>query len=134
MDSIILSIFTCEVVAKIAAEGCFPLNYFRDSWHVFDFVVVIFCYVREVQAHATMLRLLRLLRVLKVLKAFPELNIIVQSVIGSLPSLGYTSLLIILMFYLFGILAVMWFGANDPHHFGTLHVSILSLWRSATGE
>jgi voltage-gated sodium channel len=134
VDAIILAIFTFEVVFKIAAEGCSPLKYFGDSWQVFDFVVVVFCYIPEVQAHATMLRLLRLLRVLKVLKAFPELNVIVKSITSSLPSLGYISLLIMLLFYLFGIIAVLWFGANDPHHFGSLHVAILSLWRSATGE
>ena len=97
VDAIILTIFTFEVVIKIVAEGCNPLKYFGDSWQVFDFVVVVFCYVPEVQAHATMLRLLRLLRVVRVLKAFPELNVIVKSITSSLPSLGYISLLMFLV-------------------------------------
>merc|ERR1711871_1290 len=49
-------------------------------------------------------------------------------------SLGYIAMLMTMLFYLFAILAVMLFGKNDPHHFGTLHIAFLSLWRSATGE
>lgn len=134
VDAIILGIFTSEVVLKLIAEGCRPWRYFLDRWNEFDFVLVAACFLPGIQSHATMLRLLRLLRVLKVIKAFPELKVIVTSIVSSLPSLGYIALLTFMLFFLAGIVAVMMFGTNDPHHFGTLHIAILSLWRAATGE
>ena len=54
--------------------------------------------------------------------------------LSSFASLGYISMLIFLTFYIFAIAAVDFFGDNDPHHFGNLHVALLSLFRSATGE
>ena len=71
---------------------------------------------------------------MKLVKALPELRIIVTSLLSSFSSLGYIAMLMAMMFYIFAILAVMLFGANDPYHFGSLHISFLSLWRSATGE
>ncbi len=90
--------------------------------------------VPGIESQANVLRLLRLLRVLKLLRQFPELQIIIVSIINSFHSLGYIGILISLTFYIFAIAAVDFFGENDPHHFGNLHISLLSLWRSATGE
>ena len=92
------------------------------------------CFVPGIESQASVLRLLRLLRVLKLLRQFPELQIIIVSILNSFASLGYISMLIFLTFYIFAIAAVDFFGDNDPHHFGNLHVALLSLFRSATGE
>ncbi len=134
VDTVILAIFSIEVVLKILAEGRRPKKYFQDAWNVFDFLIVLAAFTPGVSSQATILRLLRLLRVLKLVKALPQLQIIIISLINSFSSLGYIAVLMAMLFYLFAILAVMLFGANDPHHFGTLHISFLSLWRSATGE
>ena len=134
VDAIILSIFTLEVVLKIIAAGRRPWVYFADNWNKFDFFIVIAAFTPGISSQATMLRLLRLLRVLKLVKALPQLQIIVTSLLASFSSLGYIAMLMTMLFYLFAILAVMLFGKNDPHHFKTLHISFLSLWRSATGE
>ena len=40
VDSIILFIFTVEVVVKLVAEGDKPGRYFNDSWNCFDFFIV----------------------------------------------------------------------------------------------
>ena len=98
------------------------------------FSQVVAAFTPGISSQATVLRLLRLLRVLKLVKALPELRIIVTSLLSSFSSLGYIAMLMAMMFYIFAILAVMLFGANDPYHFGSLHISFLSLWRSATGE
>jgi voltage-gated sodium channel len=134
VDAVILTIFTAEVVLKITAEGRRPWIYFVDNWNKFDFFIVVAAFTPGISSQATMLRLLRLLRVLKLVKALPQLQIIVTSLLSSFSSLGYIAMLMTMLFYLFAILAVMLFGKNDPHHFGTLHIAFLSLWRSATGE
>merc|ERR1712224_1155191 len=39
-----------------------------------------------------------------------------------------------LVFYVFSIFAMMLFKANDPWHFENLHVTIMTLFRVATGD
>ena len=109
-------------------------RYLRDNWNKFDFFIVVAAFTPGISSQATMLRLLRLLRVLKLVKALPQLQIIVTSLLSSFSSLGYIAMLMTMLFYLFAILAVMLFGKNDPHHFGTLHIAFLTLFRCATLE
>ncbi|MEO0404757.1 MAG: ion transporter, partial [Bacteroidota bacterium] len=80
------------------------------------------------------LRLLRLLRVLKLIKALPKLQLLVNSLLKSIPSLGYVSLLLLLLFYIYAVAGVFFFGENDPIHFENLQMSMLSLFRVVTLE
>ena len=132
VDSAILAVFTVEVVLKVVAEGLEPWNYFRTGWNVFDFIIVVGSYTRGKGGMLTMLRLLRLLRVLKLVKAFPQLQVIVSALMKGLGSIGYIGLILILCFYVFGIIGNMLFANNDPFHFGQLHYAMISLFSVAT--
>ena len=99
-----------------------------------DFVVVVGSLVPGGGSMVTMLRLLRLLRVLKLVKALPQLAVIVNALIMGLGSIGYIGVILCLVFYMFSILGMMLFENNDPWHFGTLHVAMLTLFRCATFE
>ncbi|HMY10546.1 MAG TPA: ion transporter [Turneriella sp.] len=134
LDLLIIGIFTLEVVIKIGAEGRHPLRYFRDPWNVFDFVIVTACYLPFENQYITVLRLIRLLRVLRLLRAFPKLQILVGAIFKSIPSMGYVSLLMGLLFYVYAIAGVLLFGKNDPVHFGNLNSSLLSLFQTVTLE
>ena len=46
----------------------------------------------------------------------------------------YVGVLLGLLFYIYGVMAVFLFGHNDPLHFGTLHLSMLSLFGIVTLE
>ena len=46
----------------------------------------------------------------------------------------YGSILLFLLFYIYGAMAVFLFGGNDPIHFRNLQTSILSLFRVVTLE
>jgi voltage-gated sodium channel len=134
LDLLIIGIFTFEVVVKIGAEGRRPFRYFRDPWNVFDFVIVAACYLPFDNQYITVLRLIRLLRVLRLLRAFPKLQILVGAIFKSIPSMGYVSLLMALLFYVYAIAGVLLFGKNDPVHFGNLSSSLLSLFQTVTLE
>ena len=134
LDLLIIGIFTLEVVIKIGAEGRHPLRYLRDPWNVFDFVIVTACYLPFENQYITVLRLIRLLRVLRLLRAFPKLQILVGAIFKSIPSMGYVSLLMGLLFYVYAIAGVLLFGKNDPVHFGNLNSSLLSLFQTVTLE
>lgn len=134
-DWIILIIFTLEVVLKIIAEHSKPWKYFTtSSWNLFDFLIVAMCYMPFAGRAVAVLRLLRLLRVLKLVKQLPQLQMIVLGLLQGLSSIGYISLLLGLVFYLWGVLGIILFRDNDPWHFSTLDIAMLSLFRCSTLE
>lgn len=138
VDWIILIIFTVEVVIKIIAEGNQPQNYFKDAWNLFDFFIVAACFAGPLLGDNAeflpVLRLIRILRVFKLVTALPELQLIVGALLRSIPSMAYVSLLLGLLFYIYGAMAVFMFGDNDPIHFENLQMATLSLFRIITLE
>lgn len=133
-DWIILGIFTLEIALKVIAEQRRPWRFFSVGWNVFDFLIVFACYMPFAGKMVAVLRLLRLLRVLKLVKSLPQLQMIVSGLLQGLGSIGYISLLLFLVFYLYGVLAVILFRDNDPWHFSTLDIAMLTLFRCSTLE
>ena len=138
LDSLILGIFVIEAVIKILAEGNRPQNYFRNPWNIFDFIIVVACLLGPVihlgADFLPVLRLARILRVLRLVSAIPKLQLLVSCLLRSLPSMFYVSILLFLLFYIYGTMAVFLFAENDPIHFRNLQTSILSLFRVVTLE
>jgi len=132
LDSVILYIFTAEIVLKMWSEGFTPLIFFADSWNKFDFLIVAGSYVPGAGSSVTMLRLLRLLRVLKLVKRLPQLAVIINALLNGMVSIAYVGLVLVLFFYVFAIIAMLLFGRNDPWHFGSLHMAFFSLFQAAT--
>ena len=131
-------VFSLEVIIKVAAEGKKPLRYFRNPWNVFDFIIVAACLLEPVLpidgAFLPVLRLARILRVLRLVTTIPKLQVLVTCLLKSLPSMFYVSVLLGLLFYVYGTMAVFLYGENDPIHFRNLQTSILSLFRVVTLE
>ena len=138
LDAFILGVFTIEVVIKIVAEGKKPLNYFKNPWNVFDFLIVAACLLEPIlpinSTFLPVLRLARILRVLKLVTTLPKLQVLVGCLLKSLPSMFYVSMLLGLLFYIYGTMAVFLYSENDPIHFRNLQTSILSLFRVVTLE
>jgi len=145
MDVFILTVFTIEVVVKVGAEAFEPWRYFVNSqgamegWNCFDFGIVAgsllgAANVISVGSLLLILRLLRLLRVLKLVKSLPQLQVIVVALVKGLKSIGYIAVILTLFFYIVAIVSMMFFKENDPWHFGTLHISFVTLFRMATLE
>lgn len=137
-DGLILLVFLLEAVIKILAEGKKPQNYFKNPWNVFDFLIVVACLLEPILdlggEFLPVLRLARILRVLRLVTAIPKLQLLVTCLLKSLPSMFYVSILLFLLFYVYGTLAVFFYGDNDPIHFRNLQCSILTLFRVVTLE
>ena len=138
LDGFILIVFILEAVIKILAEGKKPLNYFKNPWNAFDFMIVVACLLEPILdlggEFLPVLRLARILRVLRLVTAIPKLQLLVTCLLKSLPSMFYVSILLFLLFYVYGTLAVFFYGENDPIHFRNLQTSILTLFRVVTLE
>ena len=97
-------------------------------------VQVLVGYLPFDTAGVTSLRTARLVRVLKLVRALPKLRILVEGLLRSLTSIAYIALLLLLLFYLYAVLGVTVFGKNDPVHFGSLHIALITLFQCATLE
>lgn len=138
IDKSILIIFTLEVIIKILAEGNKPFNFFRSGWNIFDFTIVVLClgepFFAESAVFLPVLRLIRVLRVLRLVTAIPKLQLIVGTLLRSLPSMFYVGILLSLIFYIYGTMGVFIFADNDPIHFRNLQTSLLTLFSINTLE
>ena len=138
LDGFILLVFIVEAAIKILAKGNKPQNYFKNPWNVFDFLIVFACLLEPIFGlggeFLPVLRLARILRVLRLVTAIPKLQLLVTCLLKSLPSMFYVSILLFLLFYVYGTLAVFFYGKNDPIHFRNLQSSILTLFRVVTLE
>lgn len=134
VNQAVLIIFVVEAVVKIGSTFPRPYRYFMDPWNVFDFAIVAVSFLPIGSEYLAVLRLVRLLRVLRLVRALPKLQVLVGALLKSIPSMGYVALLLFLLFYVYSVAAVFLFGANDPVHFKSLPVAMVSLFRLVTGD
>lgn len=134
LDKVILGIFILEILVKILSEGNRPLDYFKDPWNIFDFIIVVLCFLPINAQYIAVVRLVRILRVLKLVTALPRLQILIGALIKSIPSMYYVGIMLFLLFYIYAVMGVFLFGKNDPANFGTLQLSMLTLFQVVTLE
>ncbi|MCX6883434.1 MAG: ion transporter [Verrucomicrobia bacterium] len=132
LDRLILGVFIVEALLKMAAHGRQPWRYFADGWNVFDFLIIVICVLPVGGPFAAVLRLARALRLLRLVSALPKLQLLVGALLKSLSAMGYVSLLLALLFYIYAVAGIHMFGAHDPKNFGSLPVAFLSLFRLVT--
>lgn len=132
LDRLILGVFIVEALLKMAAHGRRPWRYFTDGWNVFDFLIIVICVLPVGGPFAAVLRLARALRLLRLVSALPKLQLLVGALLKSLSAMGYVSLLLALLFYIYAVAGIHLFGAHDPKNFGSLPAAFLSLFRLVT--
>jgi len=131
---LILAAFIIEAALKISAVAPSFKLYFGDSWNLFDFSVIVLSLLPATGELAMIARLARLLRVLRLISALPELRLIVATLMRSISSMGNIMLLMSIIFYIYAIAGFQLFHINDPQHWGTLGLSLLTLFRIVTLE
>ena len=129
-DSVILAVFVVEILLRLFAHR---LAFFRDPWSLFDFVVVGIALV-PASGPLAVLRALRILRVLRLLTLVPSMRRVVGALMGSIPGLSSIGLVLLLIYYVFAVIATKLFGANFPQWFGSIGESLYSLFQIMTLE
>jgi voltage-gated sodium channel len=130
IDHAILWIFIAEIVVLIAARG---LNYFKDPWCVFDFIVVGIALI-PASGSFSVLRALRVLRVLRLINKVESMRKIVGGLLSSLPGLGSVFGLIMIIFYVASVIATNLFRHQFPELFGDLGSTAFTLFQVMTLE
>jgi voltage-gated sodium channel len=134
VQDVILWIFVLEAAIKIAAFWPKPWRYFQNPWNVFDFTIVAICFLPGHPEYAMVFRMARLLRAVRLLTALPRLQVLVNALLKSIPSLGYVGILLLLHFYIYAVLGSFLFSQNDPIRFGNLQKSMMTLFEVLTLE
>ena len=130
VDSFILGVFVIEILLRIYAHR---LAFFRDPWSIFDFSVVAIALV-PASGPLAVLRALRILRVLRLLTLVPSMRRVVGALLGSIPGLGSIALVLLLIYYVFAVIATKLFGEGFPQWFGNIGESLYSLFQIMTLE
>jgi voltage-gated sodium channel len=134
LNNFILMVFVLEAAIKIVAEWPKPGRYFRDGWNVFDFTIVVLSLLPFAGEAAMVARLLRLLRVVRLISTIPELRLIVNTLMRSIPSMGNVILLMSIIFYVYAVVGFHLFHEHDPVHWDNLGLALLTLFRIVTLE
>lgn len=130
IDSIILGIFVVELAARMYVQRW---AFWRDPWSLFDFTIVAISLVPQT-GNLSILRALRIIRALRLISMVPSMRRVVSSLLSALPGMGSIVLLLVLINYVFAVMATMLFGATFPDFFGTLGASLFTLFQIMTLE
>lgn len=130
IDRTLLAIFVLELLLKAIGHG---RGFFRSGWNLFDTAVVTIALI-PASGPLTVFRALRVLRILRLVSAIPTMRLMTESLARSLPGLGSIGTLLLIFFYVFGVVATKLFGADFPQWFGSLWVSMFSLFQIMTLE
>jgi voltage-gated sodium channel len=72
------------------------------------------------------------LRILRLVTAVPSLKRVVGGLVTALPGMGSIMLLLVLIFYVFSVMASKLFGATKPELFGNLGAAAYTLFQVMT--
>jgi voltage-gated sodium channel len=130
IDHVLLGVFVAELLAKMLV---YRAAFFRDPWRVFDFLVVGISLL-PASGPLSILRALRVLRVLRLVSIIPSMRRVVGGLFLALPSMGSIFLLLMLVFYVFSVMATKLYGADFPVYFGNIAASAFTLFQVMTLE
>ncbi len=130
LDQVCLAIFVIELVLKLIVYNWrFP----RDGWNIFDFLVVSVSFVPDMGMLSSA-RILRVLRVFKLISGVKQMRVILSAIMKAIPGIAWSGILLLLFYYVYGIIGTVLFGKAFPDWFGSLGASIYSLFQIMTLE
>ena len=130
LDRGVVAVFVVEIGAKLVA---FRGGFWRSGWNVFDFLVVAVSVIPAGEQFAV-LRALRVLRVLRLTTVVPQMRKVVGSLLGALPGMASIIGVLLLVFYVAGVMATKMFGDRFPDDFGSIAISMYTLFQIMTLE
>ena len=132
-----IAVLVLEALLKMIALSPKIDRYFRNGWNAFDFLAIGFLIIGiaadlSLASYGLFLLSVRLLRLLRGLSIVQDLQLILSTLFRSIPSLGHIVVLMGIVLYSFALVGYRTFGEHGPENWGSLGVSILSLFRIVT--
>ncbi len=134
LDTGITLFFLLEIVVRMLAERRLR-DFFKQGWNIFDFVIVTASLIPVEESQMALLgRLLRIFRVLRLVSLIPELRILLSAFLQAIPRMGYVSLLMFIIFYIYAAVGSIFFSGVNSELWGNISIAMLTLFRVATFE
>ncbi len=130
VSHVTMAIFIVEIVLRIYAHGW---TFWIRPWSLFDFSVVMLS-VLPATGDLSVLRALRVLRVLRLVSIVPSMRRVVTGLLTALPGMGSIMALLLLLLYVFSVMATNLYGEAFPELFGSLGASAFTLFQVMTLE
>ena len=146
-DSVFLSYYIIEILLKFIA---YRFHFFGDIWNIFDLIIVVAANVEFFVLVITMyiqiegseifhifnflraLRATRAIRALRAIRFLKKLQIIVTTVLRSVPAFSSLFLLIGLVAFNFAVIGRGFYGEIAPNYFGSLFRSLVTTFQLLT--
>ncbi|MCU7935270.1 MAG: ion transporter [Candidatus Thiodiazotropha sp. (ex Dulcina madagascariensis)] len=134
LDVGITLFFLAEIIIRMIAEQSLK-RFFSKGWNIFDFLIVTASLIPVDDSEAALLgRLLRVFRVLRLISIIPELRELMNAFVTAIPRMGYVSLLMFIIFYIYAAMGSMFFSDINRELWGNITIAMLTLFRVATFE
>ena len=130
IDSLILSVFTIEILIKILYRR---LSFFKNGWNIFDFIIVGIALIPS-SGPLSVLRTLRIFRAMRLLSVVPSMRKVTQALFVAIPGILSVGTIIILIFYVSAVLSTNFFGNEFEPWFGNIGSSMFTLFQIMTLE
>ncbi|MDZ4261470.1 MAG: ion transporter [Pseudomonadota bacterium] len=130
VDNAILTVFVVEIALRLYVHR---RAFWRDPWSLFDFAVVAIALI-PASGQLSVLRALRVLRVMRLLTMVPSMRRVVGALLAAIPGLGSIAVVLLVVYYIFAVIATNLFAADYPEWFGHLGRSLYTLFQIMTLE
>ncbi|XP_022798845.1 cation channel sperm-associated protein 4-like isoform X1 [Stylophora pistillata] len=138
LDQCLMTIFVCEILVKWY-HGFFM--FWKMGWNVLDFCIVVALLLGPLLSTGSgsrgvlrILRVLRAFRSLRSISSLPGLQIVVQTILQSVPDMANIVLLLVIIMLVFSVIGVTLFRDIVPMYFGNLSSSMFYLFVCLTQE
>jgi len=127
IDYCITVFFVMEITIRFIGEPV-KRSFFKDGWNLFDTIIVTISLIPLGAGNsALLLRLLRIFRVLRLITFIPELRGLIESLLKSLPRIGYVCLLLFIILYIYAAFGSILFGEADPSRWQDIGIALITL-------
>ena len=131
LDKICIGFFVVELIMRLCA---YRIKFFKSGWNIFDLLIVICSLITTIDAISSMrvIRLFRELRTIRLISGLKTMQIIVNAIVKSLPSLAYTACLMLILYYVYAVIGVDLYGKSNPVEFGSIFSTMITLFQLMT--
>ena len=129
-DRVILGVFVVEILLKLIGQR---RDFVRDPWNHFDTVVGAIALIPATEFLSVM-RALRILRVFRLISAVPSMRRVVGALLQAVPGMGSVVMLLMVVYFVFSVMATNLFGGRFPDWFGNIGSSAYTLFQIMTLE
>ena len=133
IDFVIQAVFIVDIILYFIAYGW---SFFKDAWKIIDLFTTIVTTIPlgSFSQYTKFIRSFRVLRVLRVFSRLKYLRFLIIVLGKAIPQVAWTILMQLILFYCYSVIGTMIFGEKFPAWFGSIWLSLYTLFQVMTLE